>query len=194
MQFAVANKAELGVDVINLSLGHPIYESATLTRSSRRFSRRSRPASSSSFRPATPAWTRRPVCRATAASYRRAMRRSHHDGIGEHTGHHDARGRRRQQLQLARAPRLTQVVKPDLVAPGYRLVEPSSRESTLFKNNPRLLRQELAHHPQRNEHGVRPWRVAWSRSCWSEHEGAFALQPTLTPNAVKAILEFTALL
>ena len=56
IEFATANKAALGIDVINLSLGHPIYEPAATDPLVQAVeARRRAPASSSWSRPATSA-------------------------------------------------------------------------------------------------------------------------------------------
>ena len=75
IDFATNNKAALGIDVINLSLGHPIYEPAATDPMVQAVERAVAPASLSSSRPATSAWTRRPIKSATRASPRPAMRR-----------------------------------------------------------------------------------------------------------------------
>jgi hypothetical protein len=75
LEFAIENRDKLDIDVINLSLGHPIYESPETDPLVRAVGTPSRLASSSSRQRGTTASTRQRGWSATPASRRREMRR-----------------------------------------------------------------------------------------------------------------------
>ena len=174
LEWAVPNRAAYGIDVINMSLGHPIYEPAA-----------TRPAGAGR----RGGGARRPRRRGLG---RQRRHQSRDPGVVGLRGHHLARQRAVGASRSARPRRSTRrgvtddviadyssrgptwydtFVKPDVVAPGHNLfAQLSKRQQYLFDALPlkQLLgsvdrKQQKYLAPQRHQHGRRrgqrqPWR------------------------------------
>ena len=192
IEFVTANKDRLGVDVINLSLGHPIYEPAATDPLVRQWKRPCAPASSSSRPAATTASRLSRDCQGMQAFCRQAMRprqlpsdrsrrsrRTHAPTIAsQRTAPEDRRGD-------------DAIAKPDLVAPGHGLVAAAAKSSTLYTDNPALRVGDsyLRLSGTSMAAGVVSGTVALMIEA---NRSAFPAAP-LAPNAVKAILQYTSL-
>ena len=186
IEFVTKHKSRLGIDVINLSLGHPILE----------------PAATDPLVQAVEAAVRAGIVVVAAAG---------NVGVSPSTGKPGYAGilspgnapsaitvgsartfdtNRRSDDRVAnyssRGPTWYDArAKPDLVAPGHGLVAAAAKSSTLYVNNP-ALRVDDAY-----------LRLNGTSMATAVVSGTVALilqaNRALTPNAVKAILQFTAL-
>jgi serine protease AprX len=199
IEWAVANKAQYGIRIINLSLGHPIYE----------------PAAQDPLVQAVEAAVRAGiVVVASAGNYGMNMEtgQTGYAGISSpgnapsaitvgalDTKSTETRNDDTVASYSSRGPSWYDAyAKPDLVAPGHRLVGRSaSSSSTLAVAAPQLL--------QYDKYGRLTYiRLSGSSMATAVVSGAVALMmarhdfnfpsaPELTPNAIKAILQYTAL-
>jgi serine protease AprX len=192
IEFATTNRVRLGVDIINLSLGHPIYE----------------PAATDPLVLAVEAAVRTGIVVVIAAG---------NYGISPYTGQPayagilspgnapsaitvgsvkgfdtNIRSDDRVATYSSRGPTwYDAIAKPDLVASGHGLVAAAAKSSTLYLEHPELrvgdsyLRLSGTSMAAAVVTGTAALIVEANRT-------AFPGAP-LTPNAVKAILEFTAL-
>jgi serine protease AprX len=198
IEYAIENRDKLKIDVINLSLGHPIYES---------------PETDPLVRAVEEAVRAGIVVVAAAGNF----------GMNQETGIvgyagttspgnapsaitvgavdlHDTADRSDDTVApySSRGPAwYSGLAKPDLVAPGHRLVAVGAQEGTLYQ-----------HHPERQVFGrpgdktARYLRLSGTSMAAAVTSGVVALmldasrdlyEAQLTPNAVKAILEYTAI-
>ena len=159
IQWAVANRRTYGIDVLNLSLGHPIYEPAATDPLVQAVEAAVRAgivvvvsAGNIGVNPATASW-------ATAASPRRATRRR--PSPWARSGRSTPRGAPTTSWPTtARAGRrgTTRYAKPDLVAPGppravgghHRVHAISTRPTRSARSG---LRHPHLHDPERHQHG-----------------------------------------
>ncbi|MBA2303097.1 MAG: S8 family peptidase [Acidobacteria bacterium] len=192
IEFVTSQRARLGVDVINLSLGHPIYE----------------PAGQDPLVQAVEAAVRAGIVVVAAAG---------NHGVSTKTGQAGYAG----VVSPANAPSAITVgvvktfdtttrlddripdyssrgpswydgyAKPDLVAPGHALVSTAATSSALFLDNPalRVGNSYLRLSGTSMATGVVTGTVALILEA---NRLAFPTTPPLTPNAIKAILQFTA--
>ena len=197
LEFAIENGDKLKIDIINLSLGHPIYESRKRIHWSRPW--RMQFAAGSSVV-------------ASAGNY----------GINQETGNvgyagitspgnapsavtvgatdtHDTVDHDDDTVALysSRGPAwYSGLAKPDIVAPGSRLVAVGAYAGALYRDHPE--RRVSANRLERNP---RYLRLSGTSMAAAVTSGVVALMvqanrrhdAPLTPNTVKAILEFTAL-
>jgi serine protease AprX len=192
IEFATANKARLGIDIINLSLGHPIYEPAATDPMVRAVDAATRAgivvvvsAGNYGSNPATglPGYAgvtspanAASVIAAGALSTLETTERSD-DRVASYSSRgptwYDAR------------------VKVDLSAPGDRLVAVAARNSTLYRDYPAL------------HAGAGYMRLSGTSMAAGVVTGVAALMleasaathgghAALTPNAIKAALQYTA--
>ncbi|MBI4265294.1 MAG: S8 family serine peptidase [Acidobacteria bacterium] len=198
IEFATINKGALGIDIINLSLGHPPFESATTDPLVLAVQN----ASAAGI-----------VVIASAGNY----------GINPSTGTIGYGGilvpgnapsaitvgagntmltaDRSDDLVMAYSSRgpswYDGYAKPDVVAPGHRLIAPAAPDSTLVAKYPNLLVPD--------ETGALTYlRLSGTSMATAVTSGTVALlietsraafptaRPELTPNTVKAMLQFTA--
>lgn len=201
LEFVTLWKAALGIDVINLSLGHPPFESATTDPLVQAVDAASTAgilvvvsAGNVGINPATG----RPGYGGilSPANARSALT------VG--SGHTQGTVRRTDDLvgpYSSRGPtRNDNYVKPDVIAPGHRLIAPAAAGSTLVVDHPswlvpstsgalsylRLTGTSMA---AAVTSGVAALLIQANRALLS----ATAPRPPLTPNAIKAIIQFTAL-
>ena len=198
LEFAVANREKLKIDIINLSLGHPVYES-----------------------PETD-----PLVRAVNDATRAGIivvAASGNHGMNQETGEvgyagitspgnapsaitigaldmHDTVDRADDTVApySSRGPAwYSGVAKPDLVAPGHKLVAVGAFRGSLYE---RLTERRVWGRDK--EKKARYLRLSGSSMAAAVTSGVVALMveanrdrydAPLTPNAVKAILEYTAL-
>jgi serine protease AprX len=193
IEFATANKEQLGIDVINLSLGHPILE----------------PAASDPLVQAVEAAARAGIIVIAASGNYGVSPQTGSPGyagvlspgnapsaitVGSvRTSDTDTRSDDRVAVYSSRGPTWYDgVAKPDLVAPGHALVSVAARSSTLYLDHPSL---------RVGKHYVRLSGTSMAAAVVSgtaaliiqAHRDSFPWAPPLTPNAVKAILQYTAL-
>jgi serine protease AprX len=185
IEFATRNKSQLGIDIINLSLGHPILE----------------PAATDPLVQAVEAAVRAGIVVVAAAGNVGVSPSTGEPGyagilspgnapsaitIGSaRTFDTNLRSDDRVANYSSRGPTWYDArVKPDLVAPGHGLVAAAAKSSTLYANHP-ALRVDDAY-----------LRLNGTSMATAVVSGTAALvlqaNPRLTPNAVKAILQFTA--
>ena len=156
IEFATANKARLGIDIINLSLGHPIYESAATDPLVQAVEAAVRAgivvvvsAGNHGVSPSTelPAYAGilSPGNAPSAITVGAAK-----------TFDTNIRSDDRVAPYSSRGPSwYDATAKPDLIAPGHGLVSAAAKASTLYQNNPALQVGESVLAAQRDEHGRR---------------------------------------
>jgi serine protease AprX len=214
LSFVVAHKADLRVDVVNLSLGHPIYE----------------PARSDPMVQAVEQAVRAGIVVVVAAGNNGGDPTTHkpaYDGINSpanspsaiSAGALDTRGTVTRSDDTipwysSRGPTWYDAFqKPDLVAPGHHLVSDIDRTGTLYAAYPQLVVSASGPgagpnaNPNANPNGVTAasanyFRMSGTSMASAVTTGAVALVikasrqafgRSLPPNAVKAILEYTAI-
>ena len=187
-----ANKARLGIDIINLSLGHPIYE----------------PAASDPLVQAVEAAVRAGIVVVVAAGN---YGTSPSTGLPGYAGvlspgnapsaitvgavntfATNVRSDDRVTAYSSRGPTWYDgTAKPDIVAPGHRLASVAATESTLYVNHPEVTEGAyLRLSGTSMAAGVVTGAVALVLEA---NRNAFLTQTALTPNAVKAIVQYTAI-
>jgi serine protease AprX len=192
IEFATANKERLGVDIINLSLGHPIYEPAVTD----------------------------PLVQAVEAAVRAGLVvvvSAGNYGLSSTTGLPGYAG----ILSPANAPSAITVgsvrafetntrtddrvapyssrgptwydggAKPDLVAPGHGLVAAGAKSSSLYINNPALRVGDA--YLRLSGTSMAAGVVSGTAALIVEANRAAFPSAPLAPNAVKGILQYTAL-
>jgi serine protease AprX len=196
IEFAIARRDALGIDVINLSLGHPIYEPA---------------ASDPLVRAVERAVDAGIVVVASAGNfgYNSVLGRSGYAGITSPGNAPSAitvgalrgvetltRGDDDVAAYSSRGPSWYDgFAKPDLLAPGHGIVSNGSSESTLYADYPSiragssLMRLNGTSMATAATTGVVALMLEAQRQ---SRELGSALAPTLAPNAIKAILQYTS--
>ena len=199
IEFAIANRRALDIDIINLSLGHVPYESAKTDPLVRAVDKASAAgiivvvaAGNVGISPATgrsayggilsPGNARSAIT--VGAAHTMGTRTRNDDVIGPYSSRGPTWG--------------DGYAKPDLVAPGHKLLAPVDGDSELPRKNPSLKsgsaeRPDLPH-ADGHEHGRRRdlrRRGARARGQWRRVLPATSSE--LTPNAIKAILQYSAL-
>ena len=191
--YATKHKSRLGIDIINLSLGHPILESTATD----------------------------PLVQAVEAAVRAGIvvvAAAGNVGVSKSTGQPGYAG----ILSPGNAPSAITVgsaktfdtntrmddrvadyssrgptwydarPKPDVIAPGHGMVSTAAKSSTLYLNNPSLRVDDA--YLRLNGTSMATAVVSGTVAVVLEaSRTAFPSAPPLTPNAVKAILQFTAL-
>ncbi|HEY3043218.1 MAG TPA: S8 family serine peptidase, partial [Vicinamibacterales bacterium] len=193
VDFAVANRAALGIQVINLSLGHPIFE----------------PASSDPLVQAVERAVRAGVVVVAAAGN---YGKNPETGLPGYAGV-TSPGNAPSAVTVGAVKTLNTVersddripdyssagptwydafAKPDLVAPGHNIVAVAAKQGTLYKTYPELKAPDGDY-----------MLLSGTSMATAVTSGSIALlleanrasnqyHPALTPNAVKAILQYTA--
>jgi serine protease AprX len=195
IDFAVANKAALGIDIINLSLGHPIFE----------------PAASDPLVQAVERATRAGVIVVAAAGNYGKNPTTGLPGYGGITSPGNAPsaitvGAANIQNTLKRSDDripdysssgptwLDAYVKPDVVAPGHNIVAVAAKQGYLYKTYPQL-RVDDADYMLLSGTSMASAVATGSIALLVEANrsaNGYPQHPSLTPNAVKALLEYTA--
>jgi len=192
--FAIANKELLGIDIINLSLGHPIYEAAASDPLVQAVERATRAgiivvvaAGNVGLNPTTgetgyagitsPGNARSAITVGAINTNGTATRRD------DEVAPYSSRG----PTWFDGQP------KPDIVAPGHRLGSDTYTGTTIYRNYPnlRINSNYLMLSGTSMSTGVVSGIVALMLEA-SRAANGYPLRPSLTPNAVKAILQFTA--
>jgi serine protease AprX len=196
IDFAVANRFTLKIDIINLSLGHPIYEPAATDPLVQAVERAARAglivvASAGNFgkNPETglPGYAgitspgNAPSAITVGAVRTEDTASRHDDRIADYSS--------------AGPSWYDAFVKPDVVAPGHNIVAIGAKQGTLYKTYPALKAADGDY-----------MRLSGTSMAAAVATGSIALlletnrtanqyptRPSLTPNAVKAILQYTAL-
>ncbi len=195
VDFAVANRQALGIDVINLSLGHPIYE----------------PAASDPLVQAVERATRAGIIVVAAAGNMGKNADTGEVGYAGITSPGNAPSAitvgalRTEDTTSRKDDRIADysssgptwydgLVKPDIVAPGHNVVAASAKRGTLYQKYPQLKAADSDY-----------MRLSGTSMATAVTTGTVALMleasrsandyptgPSLTPNATKAILQYTA--
>src|ERR1051325_7211943 len=194
INFAITYKAALGIDIINLSLGHPIFE----------------PAASDPLVQAVEAASRAGIIVVAAAGNVGTNPTTGEIGYAGVTSPGNARSAitvgaintngtaTRSDDTVpnysSRGPTWDDgFLKPDLVAPGHKLVSDATSTATLYKNNTalRVGSNYMTLSGTSMSTGVVSGTVALMLQANRAATG-YPARPSLTPNAVKAILQYTA--
>jgi serine protease AprX len=140
IEFVTENKDRLGVDVINLSLGHPIYEPSATDPLVQAVEAAVRAPASSSSRPAaTMASLLSRDCQGMQAFCRQAMRPRQLPSDRSRRSSGRTHAPTIASQRRSRGPTWCDAIaKPDLVAPGHGLVAAAAKSSTLYTDNPEL--------------------------------------------------------
>jgi serine protease AprX len=193
MAFVVANRVELGVQIINVSLGHPIFAPAAFDPLVRAVEQASaagitvvvaagnNPKNRTGYAGITSPGNAPSAITAGAVDTKWTTTRDD-DGVPSYS---------------ARGPTwFDAFAKPDVVAPGSQLISDATTESTLY-NDPHLLTGRVALGSSAflqlsgtsMAAAVTSGVVALVLEASSSHVG----DPPLTPNSIKAIVEYTAI-
>ena len=193
IEFAVANKSRLGIDVINLSLGHPIYEPASTDPLVQAVERASNAgiivlaaAGNNGVNPTTnqpgyaginsPGNAPSAITVGAVATSNTVSRKDDRipDCSSSGPTWYDA------------------IVKPDLLAPGHRIISVGAKKSTIYRDYPNLRAADPDY--------IRLSGTSMATAVGSgvvalmieAHRDAGSGTPALTPNAVKAMLQYSA--
>ena len=194
IDFAVANKAKFGIDVINLSLGHPIYEPASTDPLVQAVERASKAgiivlaaAGNNGLNPTTglPGYAginspgNAPSAITVGAISTSNTVTRNDDRIPDYSSSgptwYDA------------------IVKPDLLAPGHRIIAVGAKKSTIYQQYPELRAPDADY--------IRLSGTSMATAVGSgvvalmieNHRAAHPYTPAMTPNAVKAMMQYSAL-
>ncbi len=205
IEFAIANKRTLGIDIINLSLGHPPFESATTDPLVAAVQEATAAgilvvtsAGNYGVNPLTglPGYGgisvpgNSPSALTVGSERTEGTRRHSDDTVGTYS---------------SRGPTwFDGYAKPDIVAPGHRLIAPAALGSALVLTYPtQVVKSVLSLLTSGSSNylvlsgtsmaaavtsGVAALVIEANRSAFP----AYADRPGLTPNAIKAILQYTA--
>jgi serine protease AprX len=196
IEFAIANQAVLGIDIINLSLGHPIYEPAESDPLVQAVEAAVRAgivvvasAGNLGINPATGkpgyAGVTSPGNAPSAITVGAARAKGTTTRLDDEVAPYSSRG----------PTWYDAFAKPDVVAPGHSLTAVSDKTSYLFKNNPGLRYQKgkdnyLVLSGTSMAAGIVSGAVALIIEA---NRLAFPRSARLPPNAIKAILQATAI-
>ena len=193
IDFAVANRDRFGIDIINLSLGHPIYE----------------PASTDPLVLAVERATKAGIVVVAAAGN---LGKHPDTGLPGYAGITSpgnapsaitagalatvdtvARGDDRIPEYSSAGPTwYDALVKPDIVAPGHNIVATAAKRGTLYRNYPQLRAQDSDYMRLSGTSmatGVATGLVALMIEA---HEAEMPGTPRLSPNFVKGALQYSA--
>ena len=193
IEFATANKAALGIDVVNLSLGHPVYEPAATDPLVQAVERAVRAgivvvvsAGNIGMNPTTAeigfAGITSPGNAPSALTVGSLRHRGTATRLDDRVSPFSSRG----------PTRYDGFAKPDILAPGQALVATAHASSSLYRkselrvDNPDYVRLSGTSMAAAVASGVVANMIAANR----RDEGPSSV---LTPNTVKAILQFTAI-
>jgi subtilisin family serine protease len=193
IDFAVANKASSAIDVINLSLGHPIYEPASTDPLVQAVERASKAgiivlaaAGNNGINPTTGS-------PATRASTRPGNAPSAITVGAVSTSNTVTRNDDRIPDYSSSGPTwYDALVKPDLLAPGHRIIAVGAKKSTIYQGYPELRAPDADY--------IRLSGTSMATAVGSgvvalmieQHRLADPYTPALTPNTVKAMLQYSA--
>jgi serine protease AprX len=198
LKFAVANKAALRIDILNLSLGHPIYE----------------PAATDPLVQAVEEAVRAGIVVVVSAGNNGGDPTTHAVGYaGINSPGNAPSAITVGALDMAGTPARNDDTipwyssrgptwydayqKPDLVAPGHHMVSDIDRTSTLYRSYPQYV-VSAPREPKKANY----FRLSGTSMSTATVTGAAALMihasrarfgQALPPNAIKAVLEYTAL-
>ena len=195
VDFAIANRAKLGIDIINLSLGHPIYE----------------PAATDPLVQAVERATRAGLIVVAAAGN---LGKNPETGLTGYagitspgnapsaitigalqTGTTVTRGDDRIPDYSSAGPTwYDALVKPDLIAPGHNIVAAAAKRGALYKNYPHLKAADADYMKLSGTSmatAVTSGVIALMLEAQANTQGDDALP--LTPNAVKGALQYSAI-
>jgi serine protease AprX len=198
IEFAIANRYMLGIDIINLSLGHVPYESAKTDPLVRAVDKATAAgmvvvvaAGNLGINPTTGLPAYGGIL--SPGNARSAITVGAEHTMGTRTRSDDVIG-----PYSSRGPTwIDGYAKPDLVAPGHKLLAPVDDNSDLPRKNPSLT--------SGSSYGPTYLTLTGTSMAAAVTSGVVALvleanetavngsQPALTPNAVKAVLQYTAL-
>jgi len=196
VDFAVANKAALGIDIINLSLGHPIYE----------------PAATDPLDQAVERATQAGVIVVAAAGNYGVNPTTGTTGYAGITSPGNApsaitvgavniegtvaRGDDRIPNYSSAGPTWYDgYMKPDIVSPGHNIVAVAAKKGYLYQTYPQLKAADpdyMLLSGTSMATAVTTGSIALLVEA-NRSANSYPYHPSLTPNAVKAILEYTAL-
>jgi serine protease AprX len=193
VDFAVANKSKFGIDVINLSLGHPIYEPSSTDPLVQAVERASKAgiivlaaAGNNGLNPTTglPGYAginspgNAPSAITVGAVSTSNTVTRNDDRIPDYSSSgptwYDA------------------MVKPDLLAPGHRIIAVGAKKSSIYQDYPNLRAADTDY--------IRLSGTSMATAVGSGvvalmiegHRAAHPYTPAMTPNAVKAMLQYSA--
>jgi serine protease AprX len=193
IDFAVANRGRFGIDIINLSLGHPIYEPAATDPLVQAVERASKAgiivlaaAGNNGVNPTTgqpgyagvnsPGNAPSAITVGAVSTSNTVTRRD--DRIPDYSSSgptwYDA------------------LAKPDVVAPGHRIIAAGAKRSTIYRDYPELRAPDSDY--------IRLSGTSMATAVGSgvvalmieQHRLADPYTPALTPNTVKAMLQYSA--
>jgi serine protease AprX len=193
IDFAVANRSRLGIDIINLSLGHPIYE----------------PASTDPLVQAVERASRAGILVLAAAGN---MGINQTTGLPGYAGINSpgnapsaitigsvatsdtvARGDDRIPDYSSSGPTwYDAIVKPDLLAPGHRIIAVGAKRSTIYRDYPQLRAADADYIRLSGTSMATAVASGVVALMVEQHRAAHPGTPALTPNMVKAMLQYSA--
>src|SRR2546430_2670845 len=195
VDFAVANRSTLGIDVINLSLGHPIYEPAAtdpLVRAVERASQagvivvaaagnygKNQTTGAPGYAGITSPGNAPSAITAGAVNIQNTVKRSD-DRIPDYSS--------------AGPTWYDAFVKPDIVSPGHNIVAVAAKQGYLYQTYPQLKADDSDYMILSGTSmaaAVTTGSIALLLES-NRSANSYPASPSLTPNAVKAILEYTA--
>ena len=193
IDFAVANKSKFGIDVINLSLGHPIYEPASTDPLVQAVERASKAgivvlaaAGNNGVNPTTgqpgyaginsPGNAPSAITVGAVATSNTVSRRD--DRIPDYSSSgptwYDA------------------LAKPDLLAPGHRIISVGAKRSTIYRDYPNLRGNDVDYLRLSGTSMATAVGTGVVALMIEQHRVADPYTPALTPNTVKAMLQYSA--
>ena len=195
IDFAVANRSNLGIDIINLSLGHPIYEPAgsdPLVQAVERASRagiivvaaagnmgKNPETGLPGYAGITSPGNAPSAITAGAVNIQNTVERSD-DTIPDYSS--------------AGPTWYDAIFKPDVVSPGHNIVAAAAKKSYLYQTYPQL-KSDDADYMLLSGTSMASAVTTGSVALLVEANRAandYPSHPSLTPNAVKAVLQYTA--
>jgi serine protease AprX len=196
VDFAVANRRALGIDVINLSLGHPIFEPAATDPLVQAVERAARAgmvvvAAAGNFgkNPETgltgyggvTSPGNAPSAITVGAERIEETAKRDDDRIADYSS--------------AGPTWYDGFVKPDIVAPGHNIVAAAAKRGTLYNTYPQLKAEDgdyMRLSGTSMATAVTTGAIAELIEA-NRHANAYPRRPSLTPNAIKALLQYTSL-
>ena len=193
VDFAVANKSKFGIDVINLSLGHPIYEPASTDPLVQAVERASKAgivvlaaAGNNGVNPTTgqpgyaginsPGNAPSAITVGAVATSNTVSRRD--DRIPDYSSSgptwYDA------------------LAKPDLLAPGHRIISVGAKRGTIYQDYPNLRGNDTDYLRLSGTSMATAVGSGVVALMIEQHRLADPYTPALTPNTVKAMLQYSA--
>ncbi|HET9267714.1 MAG TPA: S8 family serine peptidase [Vicinamibacterales bacterium] len=194
IDFVVANKSKFGIDIINLSLGHPIYEPASTDPLVQAVERASKAgivvlaaAGNNGVNPTTgqpgyaginsPGNAPSAITVGAVATSNTVSRRD--DRIPDYSSSgptwYDA------------------LAKPDLLAPGHRIISVGAKRSTIYRDYPNLRGNDTDYLRLSGTSMATAVGSGVVALMIEQHRLADPYTPALTPNTVKAMLQYSAL-